>query len=97
MNIQDTKQKMLDRELLAREQMQEQRDNHMLQEQMRAEAKTEELNELLKAVPKPMQMEWRFQVALLMSGRPDVMGDLKQLQYDERLLEMARYGITGQV
>lgn len=79
---------------LARQEQQEADD---LQRAMREEAKAEEASEMTKSVPKELLREWRFQVALRMFDHPGVMGNERQLRYDETLVALARYAVTGKV
>jgi hypothetical protein len=95
--VADARAKMLDREQEAKDEMERLREEHQMAEAMRGEAKALELAELMKSIPDVEKRRIRLEVAVMLHGRGDLYGNQKQLQYDERTLELARYSITGQV
>jgi hypothetical protein len=92
------RQRSLDKRAAERALMEEQAEEHRLNEQIRAETKKEELDALLAKAPKDGAFWIRMIAAEHMLTRGGaVLGNDKQIQYDDVTIAIARYAIEGRV
>lgn len=94
----EAKSKMFNKAAADRAAADEAREIHEMNEQIRAEAKQNDLVKLMEGVPATEQRRIRLEAAILMyADRGSINGNQKQLQLDDIALELARYSITGSV
>lgn len=98
--VERAKAKMVDKNTREQAERLEAAAQHQAAEALRAEAKATELAELLSMVKEPEQRLLRLEAYKLVMGGAamhTLYGNQKQLQLDEKTLELAKYAILGEV
>lgn len=91
------RRRMLEKAEQERIEREEAAELHRMAEEDRAKGKTKELTALLKSCSPDMAIRIRLEAAMMVMANPSMYGAQKQLQMDERALELARYAIEGRV